>query len=57
MLQEHNDYVLDEWMNKPMTSVTILFIIIRFKGGWQLERLVGKNAFLYFLGVLVQFDY
>ena len=57
MLQEHNDYVLDEWMNEPMTSVTILFIIIRFKGGWQLERLVGKNAFLYFLGVLVQLDY
>ena len=44
-------------MNKPMTSVITLFIITQFKGGWQMERLVGKNAFLYFLGILVQLDY
>ena len=57
ILQEHNEYVLDEWMNEPMTSVITLFIIIQVKGGWQMERLVEKNAFLYFLGVLVQLDY
>ena len=44
-------------MNKPMTSVITLFIITQFMGGWQMERLVGKNAFLYFLGILVQLDY
>ena len=57
ILQEYNEYVLDEWMNEPMTSVITLFIIIQFKGGLQMEKLVGKNAFLYFLGILVQLDY
>ena len=44
-------------MNEPMTSVITLFIIIQFKGGLQMEKLVGKNAFLYFLDILVQLDY